>query len=71
MRVRLRILKYWGKLELAHNYLLIRWNTRLIFFSGLTGPQKLITIGIYIVANIIQELFIIQYNLNLYIKYVK
>ena len=37
----------------------------------LTGPQKLTIIKIHIVANIIQKLFTIQYNLNLYIKYIK
>ena len=32
--------------------------------NTLTGPQKLITMGIHIVANIMQELFAIQHNLG-------
>ena len=32
--------------------------------NTLTGPQKLITIGIHAVVNIMQELFTIQHNLG-------
>ena len=40
MKVYPRILKCWGKLRLARNYLLIRWNIWLIFSSGPGRKEK-------------------------------
>ena len=44
MRVHPKILRYWGKLKLAYNYLLVKWNKPINIFFGPVRQTHKITI---------------------------